>query len=136
MVLERHSRIVRWAYLHDKDVPERTSLCAIFWRSVLWTPLGLFCKVAITIWTIGWLMWLAFLAFDWAITNWPTTLRILTVVFLGAVLVVGCVVATRITSWLRTQERPIRAIKESPIYQGAVAVKSKVCPLVEIRRDW
>ena len=37
MELSRDSRLVRWAYLTDTR-PNQTSLCALFWRSVLVSP--------------------------------------------------------------------------------------------------
>lgn len=55
MTLSEDSRIVRWAYLFymRHGIPERTSLCAIFWRSVLITPLQLVVFVPIGAFILG-----------------------------------------------------------------------------------
>ena len=41
MKLSKESWVIRWAYLFDKDsqIPPVTNACAVFWRSVLLTPL-------------------------------------------------------------------------------------------------
>jgi hypothetical protein len=63
--LKRNSWIVRWAYLPDPStspIPDRVSLCPLFWRVVLFVPL--FCVFAaviltalspiiVTIWAYG-----------------------------------------------------------------------------------
>lgn len=43
MKLARDSRIIQWAYLMHKDyeIPERTNVCALFWRVFLLSPLRL-----------------------------------------------------------------------------------------------
>ena len=56
MQLAANNRLVRWAYWYDNR-PERTSLCVLFWRSILVTPLvGLLVVVTIPLWATA-MLW-------------------------------------------------------------------------------
>lgn len=117
MQLRRDSRVVRWAYLWESSVPYRTSLCAIFWRTVLWTPLKMIAPLGILSFCLR-MAWLYPL--DWAIG---------TGVFIGIVLAVGCI------AWVqyRFEHRDVWADKKpSVLRDGFRAVKSKVCPIVDL----
>lgn len=120
MELKRDSRIVRWAYWSwFSDRPSRTTLCAIFWRAVLLTPLqGLLVIVSLPIWIPVWLY--------------------------------DRYASTPVTKWRRRRKAARRERDQawwdarlnapSPqpsawhvLWEGAKAVKSKVCPLVTIK---
>ena len=61
MKLSRNSKLVKWAYLmrYDYDIPGRTNVCALFWRSFLGTPLScVFVAILFTFFS-------PFLLWDW-----------------------------------------------------------------------
>lgn len=129
MKLSRESRIVKWAYLFDADskIPDRTSLCEIFWRSVLYAPLKLlslavcvFVFVPAIIYRVG----------TWLITMLLQHSHqiIAALVFVGMVVVVLTVFA------ILRRIGAVSGVTGSVLWQGAKAVKSKACPIVEIER--
>lgn len=128
MVVSRQSRLVRWAYFLDSRTPEHTSLCALFWRTVLITPLKI-CMIIGGAISITFL--LAMLGYE----------GFLNAALVGKVAVVTLPVVG-ICYWLfkprghldAPAKRAIEAITESVVVQGAIAVKSKICPLIELRQ--
>jgi hypothetical protein len=132
MVVARDSRLVRWAYFLESRKPYQTSLCALFWRTVLWTPM----KVCAMVGGLGMILFVLFKGLLLAFAH---------AAVLGKFAVVGVIVAG-IGIWLfkpkrsgedarakRVATRAVDAIENSIIVQGAMAVKSKICPLIELR---
>lgn len=120
MKLQRNSRVVRWAYWGER-VPERTSLCAIFWLTVLVTPMKILICLCL-VWIIGPAVWF----FPLRISALIACMAIfVAVVWLGG--------------WIEEQARKRRfnrpdddEPKPSVLIDGLKAVKGKVCPIVEI----
>lgn len=123
MELKRDSRIVRWAYWEwfNHRPPARTTLCAIFWRALVLTPLqGLLVVVSAPIWIPVWVY--DRYAFK-PLTRWRTR--------------------RNQARWERERAR-YEARRNAPpptpqpsawrvLWEGAKAVKSKVCPFVTIQ---
>lgn len=124
MTLDRNSWIVRWAYLYKDrgDIPARTSLCPLFWRTVFLTP---FIKIALPASVLGFL-----LSRFWFYPK--ESFR-----FIGVVIALG--VAVALAAWVNDtvvrhrREREYRTEEPSVIRDGFRAIKSKVCPFVEIK---
>lgn len=62
MKLTRNSRLIKWAYLLERDyeIPDSTNVCALFWRVFLLTPLkcALFAVLITFLWPIAFFEWL------------------------------------------------------------------------------
>lgn len=124
MYLNRTDKIVRWAYFTYEptnghcNAPKLSSLCAIFWRSVLWTPLKLLFPVACLVALCG--------------VAWAKPKDFIE----GAGIVIGVLGLIVLIAWLSDNQGPIVAVNEklddSVLWQGLKAVKSKACPLVYI----
>lgn len=131
MELSRDSRIVRWAYLTEKHkIPERTSLCVIFWRSVLGTPivlLGLFV----------WLPTIVLLAvYKLALLIWAhkgETLMVLGGIAALAIAIAAIVIAKRAVERARNYVGEPTAAHV--LVSGAMAVKQRICPIVTIKES-
>lgn len=119
--LSANSRIVRWSYWRlFSRTPSRTTLCRLFWRAVLVTPLqGVLVVVSAPFWVPVW-VYCSYLQEH--VDAW---LR-----------------ARMEAQWRRDRERYDRKRQTSQsadepsawrvLWEGAKSVKSKVCPLVEI----
>lgn len=123
MKLKKSDRIVRWAYLlEDTGPPSRASLCTIFWRAILITPLKLAALVAIA----SLLSYAAYAAYRLArfggLLVWRHPLGLVSIALM---ILAGYCAAGYIDRW------PCRR-RPSALVAGAKAVKDKVCPLVEI----
>lgn len=119
MKVDRYGRLVRWAYWGEASVPFQTSLCVLFWRTVLWTPL----KGATLLLVGGGLLYLVGDAI------WVTK---------GAVIVIGALAGWTLYAliWFlpRTFRRLADSTERSVVWQGAKAVKGRMCPIVELER--
>jgi hypothetical protein len=118
---------VRWAYFLESSKPWHTTLCALFWRTVLLTPAKICCILG-GVGLIGMgVVILGGIAIQYA---W----------LLGETLLIAIPIAA-VAWWLvRPQghldapaKRMAEAIRQSVIVQGASAVKSKICPLIELK---
>jgi cell division protein FtsW (lipid II flippase) len=127
--LSRHGRIVRWAYLFVKNgPPERTSLCAIFWLCVLWTPV----VISVGIGGAAFVLLVVVSILSAYVRHWHLSVPITAVLGLAAYL--GFLL------WRRHQVRRVDEdyipladrIGAHPLIQAAFAIKHRVCPLVEI----
>lgn len=122
--LKRNSKLVRWAYLFEsrREYTVRTSLCAIFWRSVLFTPLKLF--------SIGLLgAFCCFLMFLYGRLWWQHW----TVAVLRTLGVIGAAAFLLFMVWVTGSHTDLAIYAEKhPLIQGALAVKRKICPIVDI----
>lgn len=128
--VNRNSALVRWAYLFDSDVPRQTSLCAIFWRSVLIVPAAL----ALIVGAIAGVATLVFLYLRlWFRIPKVAGLISLAVFFAGTFY--------SVTSWLAGggDRKITRAVgnywDNSILVQGALATKQRFCPIITIVRD-
>lgn len=121
--LHRWSRLVQWAYLWEDGVPYQTSICPLFWRTVLVTPL----KVGVP---LGGLLLLGF----WTVYYTHKVLFAVLVIS-GVVCAVG-LIAGVCELFTRARGRLDGAWREqSVVYQGFRSIKARMCPLVEIYRD-
>ena len=115
MELRRNSWIVRWAYLFEyrRVWVRQTSICALFWRTVLLTPL----KIAVP---SSVLVMLAFVAYThpW---NFLKALLLIGVIGLTTAAIVGIVEAADSGS-----------IQRSLVGRGITAIKDRYCPIVSI----
>lgn len=121
--LHRWSRLVQWAYLWEDGVPYQTSICPLFWRTVLLTPL----KVGVP---LGVLLLLVF----WAV-YYTRNMLFAVVIIIGVVCGVG--VITGVSELLSRAHRRLGSAwrEQSVVYQGFRSIKARMCPLVEIYRD-
>jgi hypothetical protein len=115
MNLKRDSRLVRWAFLDDFNIPYSVSLCVLFWRVVLRVSVGM---LAISL--------LGLFIYE-LLTN--PMMRLGLGVTLGIVILIGGSAALVI----RIQESSIRVtVKNSWIGQYAKARKEKICPIITL----
>lgn len=116
MELPRESWIVRWAYLGSQYVPERTSLCALFWRVVLVTPLLI--SAFITLCGA-----LAFMVYR----HPQPAAAVVGVAAMTAICLLG---GAALHDWREgKKDKPERP---SVIRDGYRAIKRKVCPIVTL----
>ena len=125
MELQKNGRAIRWAYMFEDFTPCQTTLCAMFWRTVMITPLKLAFLasiISLVLYTVFWIPvhiwgWWGLLAFPGIIT-----------------LLAGIPwISYEYTEW-----RSIRvdAHKEpSVIIEGIKALKSRFCPIITIKRE-
>jgi hypothetical protein len=124
MKLQRNSWLIRWAYFGADYVPRQTTLCALFWRIILLTPL----KVAFLI-TLGcmvvWTMFITpFKAFGW----WGllVTPSILLLLWLLIVICSGI-------KWLFS--RSLDSENASIVSETIDGFKHKFCPIIELEHE-
>jgi hypothetical protein len=121
MELKRDSWLVKWAYLGEhinKWSDTHTSLCALFWRSVLFTPL----KLAVPLGMVGVIAVMAY--------HEPMSAL---VVFGGVLIALALTAAVAFVS-AYVQERGTS--DQSPVVvQMLKSVKGKVCPMVTIKAE-
>jgi amino acid permease len=115
MRLDRDALIVRWAYLFEKRSRWgwQTSLCALFWRAVLLTPL----KLLLPLTAVAFLGWAVY-------ANLVETLKVVGImafIFITTAAIVGAIEVLKSDT-----------VRESVVWQGAKAVKGKFCPIVQI----
>lgn len=126
MNLSRQSLIFRWAYFFDGRAKrrsiEQTSVCAIFWRCVLLTPLLI----------------LGIVLFVAAILNlvWTHPIPVLKGLA-SAATIIGAIVLIANAQERRKRRREALAeagFVETPsmLMAGAKAIKARICPIVEI----
>lgn len=144
--LSRDSKLVKWAYLLDSkselekyDVnysvhppvynlrPVRTSLCAIFWRTVLLTPLAIVAGLGFVI--AGGVLIISVLA---VILKLFMAHKVIVLSATLGLLLAGALIA------YKTEIEPyfldtVDKAKSTVLVQGFKAVKGKVCPVVEIK---
>jgi membrane protein YdbS with pleckstrin-like domain len=124
MTLSRESRLVRWAYFSEERIPRQTSLCVLFWRVVLLTPLKLAWLVALAVGACValWLLGDMLLAIMHRV-------GVTTVVF-GCFVLIVAFVGVRFASrrWHVTKS----GLDASPLVQSALALKRGICPLIEL----
>lgn len=113
MTLDRDSAVVRWAYPLETP-PEGTTLCALFWRVVLWTPLKIVGPTFLALGVPSALFLLGMLA--------PEVIVLALIVPLFVVAVAGIGVGIDMF-----RDRP------SVIKDGFYAMRSTVCPIVWIK---
>lgn len=124
MTLSRQSRIVRVAFWMRKTgtaIPSHTTLCAFFWRVVAITALAILGAYDVV--RIG-------LLIIRATYHHP--------LIVGAIVLAVVVLALVIRHFMKrgVPKLPslhLERVAASAVWQGAKAVKSKVCPVIEIR---
>jgi hypothetical protein len=108
--LQLDSRVVRWAYLFEDKVPDRVSLCPLFWRVVLLKPLHV--GGAVFFLTVTSPLW----APIWACCKlWDRYMK-------------DSGRADRLSDHI------VERYDNSVLVQRAIAFKTRVCPIVEIER--
>lgn len=109
MQLSQNSRIVRWAYLFSSfGPPGHVSLCVLFWRSVLLTPMIVLSLLVLVV-GFSFMLYENFL---------PLTL----IVVAGSLITTIC-----IGIWLATQ-----AVSRTAIGHMIKTKKSKICPIIDL----
>lgn len=122
MELNERSWLIWWAFLFSEETPDQVSLCALFWRCVLRTPLTLLIigfVVSIIIATV--------------IADFKLVATI-TGLFAGLILVLflTCTVGDWVKDWRRGYR--YLPLEEQPILmRGYKAIKGKYCPIIRIR---
>lgn len=125
MKVRRESRVIRWAYfLSDRVVPDQTSLCPLFWRVVLITPINIALPLAF-FGAVGWLLVEAFIKAP-LVTG-------------GIIAICAFAIAVGFSiAWVERalKKRAKRCVDAAPsvLFDGFRAVKGKVCPIVKIVR--
>lgn len=124
MVLDRKSLLVRWTYKFSEYPPDHTTLCRFFWRCFVWMPLA---------WAAicggGGVLLACFIIANLD-THWLFGAGV-------AVAVLGTVgfmfgvenYAPKVKRFVRHTAQDVTA---SVVWQGAKAVKSRICPLIWI----
>jgi len=139
--------VVKWAYLLSEGYPPRqTTLCELFWRCVLVTPVGsILCVALILLVCAGPSFVVA--AFAHFVTGWEVALLVLMPIGLLLSLNLfsddGRAQLCREVAWVASvpdfrdvrEVRVVRNIAEvgSVIVGGLLAIKSRICPIVRIR---
>ncbi|MEE9401440.1 MAG: hypothetical protein V3V32_05430 [Dehalococcoidia bacterium] len=127
MKVNRESWLIKWAYLlkiqSDEGVPYNTSVCALFWRCVVVTPIHVIIFLA-TLFGFGFM-----LAYPWMIYSFHNVLAVWTGFAMLFVLIAG--IATK-------EDDPYTSGGELN-FIGVIAghydaVHTKVCPIVTIER--
>lgn len=121
MVVSKTSKFVRWTYYFNTEhcPPARTSLCAIFWRGCVLMPLlALFAAAG-----GGFLLWQA----------GTHMLNMLAVVCGVAGLLGLCYGVAVFFDEKKMHRKIIHQVTSSVAWQGITAVKSHICPIVEIK---
>ena len=110
MKLSRHSRFVRWAFMVEKSIPYRASVCELFWRAFLLAPIfAVFFAVMFIV--LSPFFFVAWLHDTYQERRYPGQ-------------------APRPLS-----ARISAALESSVFYQGVLAWKRKVCPIVDLTDD-
>lgn len=133
MQLDRHGKLIRWAYLWEQHgPPSRTSLCAVFWLSVLVTPVKL---LTVTTFLASLIAVLFGVIPYWIVTVFVWYPLLMVPLALSAVALVAYDIAThdRRADDESYIDRAMERLVEAPLVQGALAVKRGICPIVEIR---
>jgi hypothetical protein len=126
MTLSYNSRIVRWAYFFNSYVPSQTSLCKLFWKTVLITPL-----IGLGIGGVcGFLLWL--ITYVGLYKN--TKFTLVSIAFIGALILYVNFANKKVKRAIEdTCESIGIKVQESILWQGMKAVKGKFCPIIQIR---
>jgi ABC-type sugar transport system permease subunit len=112
MKLNRNSRAFKWAYLWENPYyVHHTSLCNLFWRTVLITPLKLAFPLVIAACLV--------------VVAWSEPLNTLIVLAIVISLPTTCILWDGVRRRYNNKEPGI-------IVGGFKAVKSKICPIVSI----
>lgn len=123
--LRRNALIIRWAYLWAGGAPYRTSLCRLFWRTVLITPLKLLgCAACVAI--IG----AAIYVHPWRVACLLVGLALLVAICASISWLEG---HPKVQAWSRRREdRRHQSKSPSVLIHGFRAVKAKMCPIVDL----
>ena len=121
MKLHRDSRIVRWAWMMTPNsrIPNWTSLCEVFWRSVLVTPMQVLVLLAASPILLPAWIWMCYI--DPPLLAWRDRRD------------------QRRYERMKAKTAPVVKPVDAPsawrvLWAGAKAVKGRVCPIVEITR--
>lgn len=121
MNLKRNSRIVRWAYFTADNIPYQTSLCPLFWRIVLLTPM----KIIVTSACVGAVLrGIGIIGYQ-AITHLNITFPVI-----GAILFISYLVHISRLS-VQSYEEP----RPSLVIEYIKAKKRKICPIVDLTEN-
>lgn len=117
LTISRKSWLLKWAYFLEHTVfysGEKFSLCPIFWRTILLTPIKLLaiCAVAFTV------LALPYIKLGW----WGIALQAAIVAWVSVIFFV----CDRISNRGRGKRKPSIVVA---FYRG---VKDKYCPLIEV----
>jgi hypothetical protein len=128
MRVKAESRLVRWAYLLDTDgTPDRTTVCALFWRTVLYTPVKLVLIACFAVWVVYLLGLLASIAIDLTRENWS---EFVAVVITAA----GAFASFAFAHWAEKRFKARRDQAPGLLRSYVQAVKQRVCPFVYIEK--
>ena len=135
MTVSSKSKLVRWAYLFEErhprydpktrsdiysNIPSRVSLCGLFWRSVLLTPVLLLIVLAVGGFVVGAI----------GIIFYRVPMIPVGIAFIAAGGYVLHLLLTKgVMDRIEVFAQPTRS---SLLWQGLKAIKSKFCPIIEI----
>ena len=115
--------LFRWAYLFkmDRDYVHTTTLCALFWRSVLLTPavIGLIAAPVVAV------------AYQTALNGW-WWLGLRTLIVTGCA--IGFIGVIALCAWLDGEPSPKRRKEPSVIREAIRGIKERYCPIVYVER--
>lgn len=119
MKLKRKSLLVRWAYLWETNPWRKVSVCALFWRCVLFSPL----KIALV---LGAVAGVGYFAWVEVIPNWRSYLVVV------GLIAVSVLITVLVSATLR---RVARFRKTSLLAEYLAAKEARWCPDVELVDD-
>lgn len=122
LTLNRRGWVVRWAYL-GSPTPSQTSICKLFWRLVGTISLLFMAALAVSL----------FIAWFWMYTA-KVLMIVGIVVGIIVVIVAVCYTITKLEDYAEANNGHVvpEPIRYTAVYQGIVAIKRRLCPIVEI----
>lgn len=123
MKIQRSSRFVRWCWSASDFAPlHHTTVCELFWRGFVFTPLTWIARVGALIFVLGLVGLIA-----WEIATTPVI-----VWGLGGVVAVIALPIWAIYTKRRVFGEPTHSVVAQVVVERAKAWKQRVCPLVEL----
>lgn len=125
MTLQRRGRLVRWAYFFSStSIPERTTLCAFFWRAFVFVPTVWF-VIAVLVFSLG------FIGIDVA-WHHPLKAAGMAAGFIGFFFFMSWFEQRKAIVHNRVMSKARDRVAESVFVHGVKSIKSKFCPIIDL----
>lgn len=127
--LDRNSKLIKWAYFLS-DVPYYTSICPLFWRIVLITPIKIVGILAVI---VGLVVTVVTMAINWII--WLPIICGIAILLMLCHIFVVWKDERDLQEWADMYAGREKPKKPSVVKEFIAAKKEKLCPRVEIIRS-